>query len=135
MIVLRVVACALVALATYFFVVWTVFAFVAGPAIPMTVSLACAVGTAWLVWSVTRPGSITLARSVVLGAAGLGTAGFLGGFFGPMILAPGANQGPLLGLLITGPLGCVIGGIGGLFYWLAARRGRDAAPNQRFISP
>ena len=31
------------------------------------------------------------------------------GFFGPMLLAPGANQGPLLGILITGPLGLLLG--------------------------
>lgn len=39
----------------------------------------------------------------------LGGTGFALGFFGPMILAPGANQGPLLGIFITGPLGFLIG--------------------------
>lgn len=39
------------------------------------------------------------------------------GFFGPMIIAPEANQGPLLGILITGPLGFILGLIGGGFYW------------------
>jgi len=31
---------------------------------------------------------------VGIGAAALGGLGFVGGFFGPMIFAPGANQGP-----------------------------------------
>jgi len=39
----------------------------------------------------------------------LGGIGFAGGFVGPIIFAPGANQGPMLGIFITGPLGFVIG--------------------------
>jgi hypothetical protein len=38
-----------------------------------------------------------------------GLVGFLGGFFGPIFLKPAANQGPLLGIFITGPLGVIIG--------------------------
>jgi hypothetical protein len=50
-----------------------------------------------------------------------GAVGFCGGFFGPMVLAPQANQGPLLGLFITGPLGFVAGAIGGLIQGLRRR--------------
>ena len=39
----------------------------------------------------------------------LGGIGFAGGFFGPIIFHPDANQGPLLGIFITGPAGFVIG--------------------------
>jgi len=52
----------------------------------------------------------------------LGIIGFLCGFVGPVIFTPEANQGPLLGIFITGPLGFVLGGIGGGIYWAA--RGR-----------
>jgi hypothetical protein len=38
---------------------------------------------------------------------------FLIGFVGPMIFAPGANQGPLLGVLYTGPIGLIIGFVWG----------------------
>src|SRR3954463_11072611 len=45
----------------------------------------------------------------------LGGVGFVAGFFGPIILVPEANQGPLLGIFISGPggavLGLVLGGI------------------------
>ena len=41
----------------------------------------------------------------------VGAVGFCGGFFGTMILTPEANQGPLLGIFITGPLGFIGGGI------------------------
>lgn len=59
----------------------------------------------------------------LLGASILGGIGFIGGFFGPMILKPDANLGPLLGIFITGPLGAVFGGIGGaLVGWWRNRR-------------
>lgn len=44
----------------------------------------------------------------------LGVVGFASGFFGPLILNPSANQGPLLGIFFTGPLGFVIGLVLGL---------------------
>jgi len=44
----------------------------------------------------------------------IGLIGFFVGFFGPMILDPSANQGPLLGIFITGPIGFIAGGIYGL---------------------
>jgi hypothetical protein len=39
----------------------------------------------------------------------LGAFGFLAGFVGPVIFTPEANQGPLLGIFITGPLGFMLG--------------------------
>jgi hypothetical protein len=55
--------------------------------------------------------------NIALGAIIVGAAGFVAGFVGPIILRPDANQGPLLGILITGPLGFLIGGIGGFVRW------------------
>jgi len=52
----------------------------------------------------------------------LGIIGFLGGFIGPVIFTPEANQGPLLGIFITGPLGFVLGLIVG--FVLSLRAGR-----------
>jgi hypothetical protein len=57
-----------------------------------------------------------------LGAVVVGTVGFVGGFFGPMLLAPSANQGPMLGIFITGPGGAVLGFIGGVAHALARQR-------------
>jgi preprotein translocase subunit Sss1 len=39
----------------------------------------------------------------------LGGIGFAAGFFGPMLLKPEANQGPMLGIFITGPIGFLVG--------------------------
>ena len=39
----------------------------------------------------------------------VGGIGFALGFFGPIVFAPDANQGPLLGIFITGPLGFAAG--------------------------
>lgn len=47
----------------------------------------------------------------------LGVTGFGAGFFGPMIFVPESNQGPLVGILISGPAGVVLG----LMLWLLFR--------------
>jgi hypothetical protein len=90
--------------------------------IPNLVSFLCAGGVGWYAWK--RLGSVPkgLASSTFLGAVMLGSMGFCAGFFGPIILTPGANQGPLLGIFITGPLGFLLGGLGGLAYWLTKGR-------------
>lgn len=49
--------------------------------------------------------------SAGLGAILLGVVGFSAGFFGPILLNPEANQGPLVGIFITGPGGLILGGI------------------------
>ena len=43
----------------------------------------------------------------------LGVTGFVCGFFGPMVFSPDANQGPMLGLFITGPGGAVLDDVTG----------------------
>ena len=55
--------------------------------------------------------------TTLLGAVIFGGIGFAGGFFGPMVFAPEANQGPLLGIFITGPAGFLLGSIAGFIYW------------------
>jgi hypothetical protein len=60
-----------------------------------------------------------------LGALAIGGIGFSAGFFGPILFDPGANQGPLLGIFITGPLGFLLGAVGGAVYWFT--RGRRVA--------
>jgi hypothetical protein len=54
----------------------------------------------------------------VIGGVVLGSIGFTVGFLGPLILTPSANQGPLLGIFVTGPLGFEIGAAIG---WLCGR--------------
>jgi hypothetical protein len=41
----------------------------------------------------------------------LGLVGLISGILGPILFQPGANQGPLMGVFFTGPLGFIIGGI------------------------
>ncbi len=64
----------------------------------------------------------------------IGGVCFLLGFVGPIIFSPDANQGPLLGIFITGPLGFILGLIiGGV---VANRRKRNSEfnhPLRRFI--
>jgi hypothetical protein len=68
----------------------------------------------------------TILREAVRPAMLLGGIGFALGFFGPMIFVPGANQGPMLGIFITGPGGFVLGLIVGVF---RARRVARSLPS------
>jgi len=65
-----------------------------------------------------------LAAYTLSGAALFGGIGFAAGYFLPLLLAGGANQGPLLGIFITGPAGILIGAIAGLVY-ARGRSGRE----------
>jgi hypothetical protein len=53
--------------------------------------------------------SLVHMKLVVVGGLILGVVGFAAGFFGPIIFSPKSNQGPLLGIFVTGPLGFVVG--------------------------
>ena len=46
----------------------------------------------------------------------VGGIGLAAGFVGPLLLWPGGNLGPLLGILIMGPLGFVVGALGALMF-------------------
>ena len=87
--------------------------------------------TASFVWRRLAPGqpSTGLGRAMLVGAGITGGIGFALGFFGPMILAPGANQGPLLGIFITGPLGFIVGAIGGGLRWYFKRESTAEPPS------
>jgi len=124
---LRIPLVLIVVVAVFYFVFWVPFSFTSlhGTPIPALGSLACALVAGWFVWKATDGEVRGVLRSTAFGAAVVGGIGFVGGFFGPLIFAPGANQGPLLGLFITGPLGFLLGGVGGFVYGLM-RRGEPA---------
>lgn len=93
-------------------------------AVQLLIALLGAGLAARLMWLRFGDASHGLANAIGIGALVTGAAGFVGGFFGPMVLAPDANQGPLLGIFITGPLGVLVGGLGGAVYWQRHRRGQ-----------
>lgn len=66
------------------------------------------------------PGSVP--GAIGYGAVVLGSIGFAAGFFGPLLFAPEANQGPLLGIFITGPAGALLGALGGFVYGMNRER-------------
>ena len=57
-----------------------------------------------------------LRRSPGFWALTLGVVGGPAGFFGPMLLNPDANQGPMLGIFITGPGGALAGFVLGFLF-------------------
>lgn len=115
-----------IAVATFYFISLVGGAIVYGFGLPFWLfvipAVPLAVLTARYVWR--RTGSVqpSLFRSVAVGAVVTGGLGFCAGFFGPLLFTPGANQGPLLGIFITGPLGLVVGGVAGGIYWLVRAR-------------
>ncbi len=58
--------------------------------------------------------------SIGIWSLALGATGFVAGFFGPIALNPDANQGPLLGLFITGPGGALAGLVLGAIFRVLA---------------
>ena len=52
----------------------------------------------------------------------VGFTGFILGYIGPIILTPDANQGPLLGIFITGPAGVFLGAILGFIVGFTKKR-------------
>lgn len=68
-------------------------------------------------------------RSAAVGAALVGGIGFVAGFFGPMVLMPQSNLGPLIGILFTGPLGVLLGFLGGgVLAWRRHKRVQAMLP-------
>lgn len=66
-------------------------------------------------------------ESLLLFVFGGGFVGFIAGFLGPLIFAPEANQGPLLGIFFTGPLGAV-GGLIAFMIYVITRKGPEGSP-------
>jgi len=107
--------------ASFYMMLWLVGALIlpenTPPSIRLLLSVAAAVFVGRGVWQRTSRASAGFASAVVTGGFAVGGIGFCAGFFGPMILAPQANQGPMLGIFITGPLGFLVGAIGGGLRW------------------
>jgi hypothetical protein len=61
-------------------------------------------------------------KFTLLGGIILGGIGFVAGFVGPIIFTPESNQGPLLGIFITGPLGFIVGALAGCLISLFTAR-------------
>jgi|SRR5579863_9500599 hypothetical protein len=118
---IRVFVSSTATVATFYFMFWLPFSLILPPGrflwIRVLGSLACAAVVGRYTWRQTASASHGPVRYIFLGAVITGGIGFSAGFFGPLILNPGANQGPLPGIFITGPLGFLAGAVGGAIYW------------------
>jgi len=86
------------------------------------ISFAVAILIAKFIWNKTDQLHDTFATYCLIGGFSVGGIGLLGGFFGPMIFMPDSNLGPLLGIFFTGPIGFVIGFLGGWIYWVIKKK-------------
>ena len=121
----RALLAGLAAFATYFFVmlVMLIFGQALLPPVRLLIALAIAGLAGWYTWRRSSGHDFaSLIGAIFRGAIITGCIFFFLGFVGPMILTPGANQGPMLGIFITGPLGVLLGGVGGAVVWSRRRR-------------
>ena len=113
------VVATLVFLTVYLFSSLVVFAqLVPDGMLADSASLLSAAAAAFWVWRKLGDAGSGILTTALSWAVVPGALGFCGGFFGPLIFTPEANQGPLLGIFISGPLGFIGGAIGGLVYAL-----------------
>ncbi len=123
---LRVIAAVVGALSLAYGVWWGgIFMGWKNPVIALPISVGAT--TAAMLWWFALRGHLPASRQQMytgcLGGLMVGGIGFVGGFVAPMLLKPEANQGPLLGILITGPAGFVLGTVAAVvFAKLRARR-------------
>jgi uncharacterized membrane protein YdcZ (DUF606 family) len=115
-------------LASYYFTFWVPFSLIPNahniPAIPIIISFLVGLSVAILIWKKTKKMSNSLPKYVFLGGIIVGSIGFLLGFIGPIILRPNSNQGPLLGIFVTGPISFLVGLLGGGIYWVLKVKNR-----------
>lgn len=81
--------------------------------VPVTLLLVTIGALCW--WFTLRghfPESRAAIRESWRGGWLVGGVGFAVGFIGPLVIWPDANLGPLLGILVTGPVGFVLGALG-----------------------
>ena len=83
----------------------------------MITSSIIAIVAAILLWRKIGHISNTLPACIIAGGITFGIIGFILGFFGPMLLTPSSNQGPLIGIFLTGPAGILLGLVVGGVYW------------------
>ncbi len=88
------------------------------------ISLSIAIPLGIILWKQIGNISNSLPAFIFGGGILVGTIGFSLGFFGPLILTPSSNQGPLLGILVTGPLGFFLGLFLGGLYWNKKEKNR-----------
>jgi len=96
---------------------------------PLAAIMSCDLAIAALLffWFALR-GHLERCRRLILyafsGGFIVGAIGFSVGFFGPIVFSPEANQGPLLGIFITGPIGFAFGVVigGAVYSWKLGQR-------------
>jgi len=128
-ILLRILLLLVIAPSVLFFIYWVPFSLISmgeNEFFRMIVSLLSAVLSGWFILSVTKsPSKNGLLASIICWSFIFGGAGFFIGFLGPIIFTPEANQGPLLGIIITGPVGFLLGAVGGLIYWYRNKQTKE----------
>lgn len=121
----RIIVLLFVVPASYFFMFWVPFSFIPYGEqfwIPFVISAVFAVWVGRFVWNKLSGASPNMTTTIIVGGLIVGGVAFSAGFFGPIIFSPESNQGPLLGIFITGPIGFLLGLLAGYIYWRIKKR-------------
>ena len=123
--VIKIVLVFFVFIASYYFVYWLPLSLIPGmhshAVLSLIISISIAIAISVFAWKKMAVASNSFASYTLAGGILVGAISFVAGFFGPIIFTPGSNQGPLLGIFITGPIGFIAGLIGGAVYWKLKR--------------
>ena len=88
---------------------------------PKVLALIFAVTAAWVAWKKLRSADPGIFSYMLIGAFLFGLIGFLAGSFSVHIFYTDNNLAGLIPIVYTGPLGFLVGGIAGCFYWWTKR--------------
>jgi hypothetical protein len=83
----------------------------------LVVSILIALAACLCIWLVLVYFSATTISKILKIGLITGGISLVLGYVGPILLRPDANQGPLLGIFVTGPLGFIVGLVAGVIYW------------------
>ena len=125
--IVRIVLAFLCALAGYYFVYWVPLSVMQVEIGMLRTGLSAGAGIAVgaATWRLLGRAPASLAARVASTALAVGGVGFLAGFLGPILFMPDSPQGPMLGLVVTGPGGVLLGALAGLGIWYFRDRPRS----------
>ncbi len=118
---IRLILTVFVFAAFYMFFYWETIAYIPAArdndGVTRGVSLLLAILVSIFFWKKIEKRVNSRLSYIIAGSIFVGATAFVLGFFGPLILFPDNNLGPLLGIFITGPAGVLFGLFVGNVYW------------------
>lgn len=124
--IIRIIVAIIIFVATYTFTFYIPGALIAFKYswLPYVVAFLLSGIATWYYWTKSSEDNAnkSIGDMMLKGGFLIGSISFILGFAGPMIFMPESNQGPLLGLFFTGPIGFVLGLVSGGIFGIIKKR-------------